>query len=126
VANDTPSFRHQVFELPKKPLNITGYQLFHGRCRCCGAVSKAGLPDCAPQGQIGPRLMSHIAVLAGQYHLSVRKIRQLLRDQYGTTFSTGAISEAQGRVSSMLTPVHQALQKHIQQAPVVHADDTTH
>jgi len=70
--------------------------------------------------------MSHIAVLAGQYHLSVRKIRQLLRDQYGVTFSIGAISEAQGRVSAMLTPLHQALQKHIQQAPVIHADETTH
>ena len=32
----------------------------------------------------------------GKYHLSVRKIQSLLRDQYGMTFSVGAISEAQG------------------------------
>ena len=51
--------------------------------------------------------MSYIAVLAGQYHLSLRKIQPLLRDQYGMTFSIGAICEAQGRISSMLTPIHQ-------------------
>ena len=70
--------------------------------------------------------MSYIAVLAGQYHLSVRKIQRLLRDQYGMTFSIGAICEAQGRISSMLTPIHQALKQHIQQAPIIHADETTH
>lgn len=70
--------------------------------------------------------MSYIAVLAGQYHLSVRKIQRLLRDQYGTTFSIGAICEAQGRISSMLTPIHQALKQHIQQAPIIHADETSH
>lgn len=75
---------------------------------------------------MGPRLMSYIAVLAGQYHLSVRKIQRLLHDQYGTTFSIGAISESQGRISSMLTPIHQALKQYIQQAPVIHADETTH
>ena len=53
--------------------------------------------------------MSHIAILAGQYHLSVRKIRSLLQEQFGTTFSVGAISEAQSRIASMLTPLHQAI-----------------
>ncbi len=53
--------------------------------------------------------MSHIAILAGQYHLSARKIRSLLQEQFGTTFSVGAISEAQSRIASMLTPLHQAI-----------------
>jgi len=70
--------------------------------------------------------MSYISVLAGEYHLSVRKIQRLLRAQYGVTFSVGAISEAQGRISSMLTPTHNALKKHIQKALVIHADETSH
>nr|WP_321459134.1 hypothetical protein [uncultured Vibrio sp.] len=52
---------------------------------------------------MGPNLLSYIAVLAGQYHLSLRKIRSLLKEQLGTTFSVGAISEAQTKVASMLT-----------------------
>jgi transposase len=126
VANAAPSFRHQVFELPKLPLEITEYQVFHGHCQHCDALSKGELPNSAPNGQMGPRLLSHIAVLAGKYHLSVRKIQSLLHDQYGMTFSVGAISEAQGRISSMLTPIHQALKQHIQKAPIIHADETTH
>ncbi len=69
-----------------------------------------------------PNLLSHIALLAGQYHLSVHKIRSLLKEQFGTTFSIGAISEAQTRVASMLTPLHQAIKSNIQTAPLVHVD----
>ncbi len=75
---------------------------------------------------MGPRLLSYIAVLAGQYHLSISKIQRLLRDQFATHFSTGAISEAQGRVSSLLTPTHQALHHHVKQSAVLHIDETTH
>jgi len=70
--------------------------------------------------------MSHIAILAGQYHLSARKIRSLLQEQFGTTFSVGAISEAQSRIVSMLTPLHQAIKTNIQSAPLVHVDETSH
>lgn len=84
------------------------------------------MPESAPQGQMGPNLLSLIAMLAGQCHLSVRKIQSLLKEQHGLTFSIGAISEAQGKVSAMLTPTHQALQLHIQKALRIHADETTH
>ncbi len=108
------------------PFEITEYQIFHGQCQHCNAVYKGELPETAPKGQIGARLMSHIAVLAGKYHLSVSQTRQLLLDQYGDTFSTGAISEAQGKVSSMLTPIHQSLKEHIHKALYVHCDETSH
>ena len=48
------------------------------------------------KGIIGPNLLSYIGFLPGQYHLSVRKIQSLLKEQLGTTFLlVGAISEAQ-------------------------------
>jgi transposase len=75
---------------------------------------------------MGPNLLSYIAVLAGQYHLSIRKIRSLLKEQFGTTFSIGAISEAQTKVASMLTPLHHAIRDSIQTAPLVHVDETSH
>ncbi|MGM3331263.1 IS66 family transposase, partial [Bacillus cereus group sp. BC251] len=89
-------------------------------------VSRARLPEGAPQGIMGPNLLSYTAVLAGQYHLSVRKIQSLLKEQLGTTFSIGAISEAQTKVASMLTPLHQAIRAGIQKAPMVHIDETSH
>lgn len=120
------SYRHQVFELPQPRLELTEYALHHGRCERCHQVSKGQLPTDAPQGQLGPRLLSYIAVLAGQFHLSVRKIQQLLKSQYGVHFSLGLISEAHGRVSAMLTPTHQALHLCIKQALHVHIDETPH
>ncbi|HFQ5127481.1 TPA: transposase [Vibrio vulnificus] len=80
-------------------------------------MSRARLPEETPQGIMGPNLLSYTAVLAGQYHLSVRKIQFLLKEQLGTTFSVGAISEAQTKVASMLIPLHQAVRDGIQKAP---------
>lgn len=112
--------------MPKVAFDITEYQLFHGRCACCHAVSEGALPDDAPTGQMGPRLASFVAVMHGQYHLSLRKLQSLLRDQYQTTFSIGALSEIQGRVSNCLTPIHQAIKAHIQQSGCINADETVH
>ena len=125
-AYNQPSYRHQVFELPKQDFDITEYQVYHGKCSCCEAVTKGKIPATASATQMGPNLLSYISILTGQYHLSVRKVQSLLQSQFGNTFSIGAISEAQGRVSNMLTPTHQALHHAIKKAPIVHVDETTH
>ncbi len=98
-----------MFELPRQALDITDYQIYHGKCTGCGSVSKGKLPVTASASQMGPNLLSYISVLTGQYHLSIRKVQSLLKSQFCTTFLTAAISEEQGRVSNMLTPLHQAL-----------------
>ncbi|MEB5529296.1 IS66 family transposase [Vibrio cholerae] len=126
VYHKKPFYRHQVHEIPNPRVDITEYQLYSGQCQYCREVSRARLPEGAPQGIMGPNLLSYTAVLAGQYHLSVRKIQSLLKEQLGTTFSIGAISEAQTKVASMLTPLHQAIRAGIQKAPMVHIDETSH
>ncbi|WP_157975349.1 IS66 family transposase [Photorhabdus sp. CRCIA-P01] len=70
--------------------------------------------------------MSHIAVLSGQYHLSISKIHRLLRESYSSYFSTEPISEAQGKVSTMLRPLHQVLGYHVKQSAVIHIDEILH
>ncbi len=72
-------------------MDITEYRLFSGKCSQCDETTRARKPSDIPQGIMGPNLLSHIAILAGQYHLSVRKIRSLLKEQFDTTFSIGAI-----------------------------------
>ena len=107
-------------------MDITEYRLFAGQCQHCQQRVKATKPEGISQGIIGPNLLSYIAVLSGQYHLSVRKIRALLKEQLGTTFSIGTISEAQTKVASMLTPLHQAIKVALQKAPLLHVDETSH
>ena len=70
-----------MHEIPKPTVDITEYRLFSGQCRHCNEVVRAKKPENVPQGIMGPNLLSYIAVLAGQYHLSIRKIRSLLKEQ---------------------------------------------
>lgn len=85
--SDKPFYRHQVHEIPPLRIDITEYRLYSVKCSQCGEAVKAQKPSDIPQGVMGPNLMSYIAILAGQHHLSVRKIRSLLQEQFGATRS---------------------------------------
>ncbi len=74
---------------------------------------------------MAPNLFSCIVVLAGQYHLSPPKIRSQLKEELGTTFSVGAISEAHTKVTSMLPPLHHAIRNSIQTASLVHVEEAS-
>jgi len=53
---------------------------------------------------MGNNLLAYVAMQSGQFHQSISKIQQQLEQNFGLSFSRGAISEAQGRVSAVLTP----------------------
>jgi hypothetical protein len=75
---------------------------------------------------MGPRLLSWISLYAGRYHLSLRQIQALLHEQFGLQFSVGALSQAQGYVSPMLTRLHQRLKQSLRSASRLHIDQTPH
>ena len=123
---ETPYRRHQVFELPAPRIEVTEHRLYRGRCLHCGSTSPAERPAQVPDGQMGPRLLAWIGVLAGRYHLSIRQLQALLVESHGVQFSIGALSQAQGRVSTLLTRTHQALAAAVQGSARVHVDETSH
>ncbi|MFO1332019.1 MAG: hypothetical protein U1E95_06065 [Rubrivivax sp.] len=58
-----------------------------------------------------PRALSLVGVLGTRYHLTQRKIRNLLDQLMGLSFSVGAISQAHGKVACALkTPVAEAVE----------------
>jgi hypothetical protein len=75
---------------------------------------------------MGPGLIAWIALMSGHFRLSTRSLQALLEMQWGLRFSTGAISEAQAPVAEWLAPLHEHIGDTIRQAPVAHADETTH
>lgn len=99
---------------------------FRGTCTRCIATAQGALPDTVSNTQMGPNLLSYIALQSGQFHQSISQIQQQLKQHFGLRFSRGAISEAQGRVSAMLTPTHQAIKQQVQTASHLHADETRH
>ena len=105
---DSPQ-RHQVFEVPPLRAHVDEYRLYSGRCAGCGKPHAGVLPSGVPKGQLGPRALSLVGVLGTRYHLTQRKIRNLLDQLMGLSFSVGAISQAHGKVAGALkAPVAEA------------------
>ncbi len=126
VSHSHPYRTHQVFDLPEVSYYLTEDQLFQGTCSRCGESVRTSLPASVSTTQMGTNLLTYISLQSGQFHQSISQIQAQLKQVFGLSFSRGSISQAQGRVSSMLTPTHQAIKQHIQQAAVCHADETRH
>ena len=102
--------RHQVFEVPPMRARVDEYRIYSGRCVGCGTAHAGVLPPGVPKGQLGPRALSLVGVLGTRYHLTQRKIRNLLDQLMGLSFSVGAISQAHGKVAGALkAPVAEAV-----------------
>ncbi len=116
--------RHQVFDVPPMRAQIDEYRLYSGRCVGCGKAHAGALPVGVPKGQFGPRALALVGVLGTRYHLTQRKIRNLLDQLMGLNFSVGAISQAHGKVAGALkAPVAEAVAS-LGQAPALWMDET--
>lgn len=101
--------RHQVFEVPPMRAQVDEYRLHSGRCAGCGKLHAGVLPAGVPRGQLGARALSLVGVLGTRHHLTQRKIRNLLDQLMGLSFSVGAISQAHGKLAGALkAPVAEA------------------
>ena len=101
--------RHQVFEVPPLRAQVDEYCIYSCRCAGCGKAHAGVLSRGVPKGRLGPRALSLVGVLGTRYHLTQRKIRNLLDQLLGLSFSVGTISQAHGKVAQALkTPVAQA------------------
>jgi transposase len=126
VIDPHPQSRHQVFDLPEITYAVTEHQRFAGTCRGCQRLVAARLPQDIPSGQRGPGLIAWIARMSGHFRLSTRSIQSLLAMPWGLHLSTGALSEAQEPVAEWLEPWVDHIADTVRQAPVAHADETTH
>jgi transposase len=67
-----------------------------------------------------------MGTLTGGYRLSKRLVQGLLQDVFQIDLSVGAISQSEELLSAALAPSVEQAHEYIQQAPVVHADETSH
>jgi transposase len=118
--------RHQAIDLPPIQPVVSEYRLYAGVCRRCGRHCEAILPPGVAARVTGPRLLALIGTLTGGYRLSKRLTQGLLADLFGIDLSVGAISQAEVELSAALAPIVHEAHAHVQQAAVVHADETGH
>ena len=122
---DSP-YRHQIFDIPPPEIDVTEHQFYHGTCTCCQRHHASQWPDWVPTGQMGAGLIGWIVIFSGQFRLSIRQIQSLLLELWRLPFSTGAISNAQGKATPWLGELSRQVGEYIRQQPVAHADETRH
>jgi transposase len=125
-VDDDKAMRHQVFELPEVKPIVSEYVRLRGICSGCGRKHHGALPAGVPSGQLGPRALALVGTLAGQFHLTQRKVQAVLSHIMGIHFSLGTVSQAHGLVSQALDKPVAQLHAELQHAPVCHADETRH
>lgn len=116
---------HQVVELPAVKVEVTEYQFYAYECSLCQRTTTHSWPTEVPRGQFGPNLLATVAILHGQYQLSLRQVQAVAEDLWQLPLSLGALADACAKTSQALAPAYREVEQHIQQvAPCVHVDET--
>jgi transposase len=73
---------------------------------------------------IGPKLAAIITLLSLRMRLSRARIRELLDELFGITLSVGVIDQTLREAGRACAPLEEVLVEEIQQAALIHADET--
>jgi transposase len=123
-GDDLQPRRHQVAEIPPITPEVTEYCLHRLTCAACGTRTCASLPAGVPAGAFGPRLQAVLSVLAGAYRLGKRPIRQLARDLFGLSISTGMVAKLERSTADALEQPMAELESHVRTQPA-NVDETS-
>jgi transposase len=116
--------RHQVAELPARPVRVSEHQSLACRCRACGKVSRGVIPAEVRASVIGPRLSAAIGLLSAFMHGSRRAIREVVADVLGCPIALGSISVRERELSDALAGPYAQLVDQVRDAPVKYVDET--
>jgi transposase len=116
--------RHQVCELPPISVIVSEHRTHQVRCRHCLARTSAQLPPAMGASAFGFRLQAAVVTLTARHRISRRGIRELARDLFGVTLSSGAVDAICQRASDALAGPHLHLQDCVLDQGAVHVDET--
>ncbi|MBX3060355.1 MAG: IS66 family transposase [Anaerolineae bacterium] len=125
LGEDPCPQRHQVCELPPIEPEIIEYQVHTLTCLHCGHQTTAMPPIGMPTGSFGPRVQAITGLLAGQYTVSRRDVREILATIFQIEMGLGTVSNQEAQLSAVLAePVAEA-QAYVQQQQQVNVDETS-
>lgn len=93
-------------------------------CRDCETITQKPMPSLPiERGIPGPGLLAHVLIAKYDDHLPLyRQSEMYAREQLDIDRST--LAEWVGKMAFLLTPLADAIARHVQAGPVLHADDT--
>jgi transposase len=93
-------------------------------CACCKTITQAAAPSRpVERGMAGPGLLAH--VLVGKYADSLPLYRQCqIYAREGVMLERSTLTDWVGQAARLLTPLAQAIGRHVLRADKIHGDDT--
>ena len=124
VAGDP--LRHQVIEIPPVVAEVVEYVLHALKCRRCGEITSADLPEGVPNQCAGPKLQAILSLLTARFRVTRREARDLVIALFGekAEVSEGTIFNLEQRTSEAIKPAYDEALDAIQNAAFVHCDET--
>ena len=117
--------RRQVFDLPEPRLVVHEYRRPVCRCPGCGHRNQAAFPlSVTAPVQYGVGVSALATLLHNDYHVPVAKVSRLFGDLFAYRLNEATIQAANERTASALAPSQAAIEAHLAQAAVAHADET--
>jgi transposase len=120
----TVAGRHQVAELPQRPVLIIEHQSLACRCRQCGLINHGRLPDAVRTSVCGERLTAAIGLLSSFVQGSRRAVATAVQQMLGCPIALGSISARERELSAALAKPYERLVQHLAAAPVKYVDET--
>ena len=119
-------FRHQVIEIPPVVAEVVEYALHALKCRRCGEITAADLPEGVPNQCAGPRLQAILSLLTARFRVTRREARDLVIALFGekAKVSVGTVLNLEQRTSEAIKPAYDEALDAIQNAEFVHCDET--
>lgn len=122
---DEAARRYQQVDLVRGGVHVVEYRRHGVECDCGHTTMAPYDAQKVPASPFGPRLISVVTMMTGVFHLSRKNTQTFLREVFGLHMSTGAISQAEARVSAALVPASEQAHDEVLDALVKHTDATT-
>ncbi|MFC7056854.1 IS66 family transposase [Halovenus salina] len=114
-----------VEEIPDpQPPEVTQYNRHHYECHSCGSETVASHPDCPDEGQFGVNVIAQAALSRYDHRLPYRKIADRFEQLHGLEFTGASAWHATERAARAGRCEYERIRQHIQDAEVVHVDET--
>jgi len=124
-ADQTLDARYDKIDLPKVRPVVTRVERYAGHCRCCGATTRAAVPEGMEPGT--PFSLGIVALamyLRFVHAVSYKRLSRLLLDLFGLSISEGALDAAFRRGKPRFDADVAAILARLRRARVIYSDET--
>lgn len=122
-CNEEP-FRHQTVDIPPiKPVVIEHVQYVR-RCKKCGELVYARLPDDVKRNVFGPGVLANVGILTGMLNTSKRKALAVINEVFNVPMSLGGLSNCETKIADAIEKPCQVTVDYVRQQDIAHADET--